>query len=568
MAKGNTGSIKTRFLLLAIIIIVANSLLGVYVIKTQVENILLSEKSTTLESIGNILSIYLRETYEKNIIQKGYIDLYSLPMPQQEMFFDIVRSSIQPYINAIRNSFPDIGITISTKDGIPLIQLKPGTGEFRPDFTFTTIKDVDIDGTPIFKVVVWEDKTSIKQYTSEISSKLFGAIGVLLILSILLTLTLVSQMTKDIEKLIADIEEIARSPQHKIKTPLPKELATIAGTVNEISERLWKNTTLLKDIIEANPMILILLDKSGNILYKHEKSDEVFGMFPLHQWLEIIMPTIKDYVRYKEYHIENRVRLGDRIFNIHVIPVREGTLLALEDITNISQMEEELRKKERLASLGTLSAGIAHEVRNPLTAIKGFAQMIARNPTSEKNSRYIKFIIDEVSKLESLIREILDFAKEKKPEKQMVKISSIIGNIRHIVKDIDIILERDMDICVDPNLFSSVFLNIIKNARDAGADRVEIDVESKEENGEAYDVIKIRNNGPPIPEDILPHIFEPFSTKKSTGTGLGLAIVHNIIASHGGEIKAYNDITGSVVFTITIPHRCEEPSVKESEVEL
>ncbi len=568
MAKGNTGSIKTRFLLLAIIIIVANSLLGVYVIKTQVENILLSEKSTTLESIGNILSIYLRELYEKNIIQEGYSDLYSLPMPKQEMFFDIVRSSIQPYINTIKDSFPDVGITISTKDGIPLIQLKPGTGEFRPDFTFTIIKDVDIDGTPIFKVVVWEDKTSIKQYTSEISSKLFGAIGVLLILSILLTLTLVSQMTKDIEKLIADIQEIARSPQHKIKTPLPKELATIAGTVNEISERLWKNTTLLKDIIEANPMILILLDKSGNILYKHERSDDVFGMFPLHQWLEIIMPTIKDYVRYKEYHIESRVRLGDRIFNIHVIPVREGTLLALEDITNISKMEEELRKKERLASLGTLSAGIAHEVRNPLTAIKGFAQMIARNPTSEKNSRYITFIIDEVSKLENLIREILDFAKEKKPQKQKVKISSIIGNIRHIVKDIDIILERDIDICVDPNLFSSVFLNIIKNARDAGASRVEIDVESKKENGEIYDIIRIINNGPPIPEDILPHIFEPFSTKKSTGTGLGLAIVHNIVTSHGGDIKAYNDINGSVVFAITIPHRCEESSLEEGETEI
>jgi two-component system sensor histidine kinase AtoS len=282
-------------------------------------------------------------------------------------------------------------------------------------------------------------------------------------------------------------------------------------------------------------------------------SEHVFGgLFPISEWLEIIMPEIKEYIRYKEYHILNRIRLGDRIVNIHVIPVREGTLLALEDITDISKMEEQMRQKERLAALGTLSAGIAHEVRNPLTAIKGFAQMIAKRPTSEKNAKYIKFIIDEVSKLENLVREILDFAKEKKPSKSYIKLDNILQSVRAIVSDIDIQLENDIEICADENLMSSVFLNIIKNAKDAGATEVVIKADKKE--GETE--IKIINNGPPIPEDILPHIFEPFSTRKSKGTGLGLAIVHNIITSHGGNIKAYNDING-VVFSITLPDDCQ-----------
>ncbi|NOZ91942.1 hypothetical protein GM182_06290 [bacterium 3DAC] len=551
--KKGKGSIKTRFLMLAILIIIANSVLGIYVIKTQVENILLNERSKTLEGIAGIITVKLKEIYNNQILKMNTSDIYTLPLPQQEAFFEEIRNETEPYLKTINETFPSVGITISSKNGIPIIELKPATGSGNPDFTYTIVKDIEIDGMPVFKVVVWEDKSSIQRYTSEISSKLINAIGILLIMSIILTLALVSQMTRDIEKLVNDIEEIAQSPKHKIDTGLPKELATIAETVNDISERLWKNTELLKDIIEASPMALILLDKEGHIRYKHQMSEHVFGgLFPISEWLEVIMPEIKEYIRYKEYHILNRVRLGDRIVNIHVIPVREGTLLALEDITDISKMEEQMRQKERLAALGTLSAGIAHEVRNPLTAIKGFAQMIAKRPTSEKNAKYIKFIIDEVSKLENLVREILDFAKEKKPSKSYISLDNILQSIRAIISDIDIQLENNTPICADENLMSSVFLNIIKNARDAGATKVLIKANKKDRETE----IKIINNGPPIPEDILPHIFEPFSTKKSKGTGLGLAIVHNIITSHGGTIKAYNDIDG-VVFSITLPDDCQ-----------
>ena len=547
------GSIKTRFLMLAILIIIANSVLGIYVIKTQVENILLSERSKTLEGIAGLITVKLEEIYSNQILKLGTSDIYTMPTQQQELFFDEIRSETEPYLKTINETFPSVGITISSKNGIPIIELKPATGAGNPDFTFTIVKDIEIDGIPVFKVVVWEDKSSIRMYTSEISSKLINAIGVLLVLSIMLTLALVSQMTRDIEKLVSEIEEIAQSPKHKIDTTLPKELATIAETVNDISERLWKNTELLQDIIEASPMALILLDKDGHIRYKHQMSEHVFGgLFPISEWLEIIMPEIQDYIRYKEYHILNRIRLGDRIVNIHVIPVREGTLLALEDITDISKMEEQMRQKERLAALGTLSAGIAHEIRNPLTAIKGFAQMIAKRPTSEKNAKYIKFIIEEVSKLENLVKEILDFAKEKKPSKSHIRLKDILQNIKTIVSDINIHVENDIEICADENLISSVFLNIIKNAREAGATEVIIKAEKREVDTE----IKIINNGPPIPEDILPHIFEPFSTRKSKGTGLGLAIVHNIITSHGGTIKAYNDING-VVFAITLPEDCK-----------
>jgi len=539
--------------MLAILIIIANSVLGIYVIKTQVENILLSERSKTLEGIAGLITVKLEEIYSNQILKLGTSDIYTMPTQQQELFFDEIRSETEPYLKTINETFPSVGITISSKNGIPIIELKPATGAGNPDFTFTIVKDIEIDGVPVFKVVVWEDKSSIRMYTSEISSKLINAIGVLLVLSIMLTLALVSQMTRDIEKLVSEIEEIAQSPKHKIDTTLPKELATIAETVNDISERLWKNTELLQDIIEASPMALILLDKDGHIRYKHQMSEHVFGgLFPISEWLEIIMPEIQDYIRYKEYHILNRIRLGDRIVNIHVIPVREGTLLALEDITDISKMEEQMRQKERLAALGTLSAGIAHEIRNPLTAIKGFAQMIAKRPTSEKNAKYIKFIIEEVSKLENLVKEILDFAKEKKPSKSHIRLKDILQNIKTIVSDINIHVENDIEICADENLISSVFLNIIKNAREAGATEVIIKAEKREVDTE----IKIINNGPPIPEDILPHIFEPFSTRKSKGTGLGLAIVHNIITSHGGTIKAYNDING-VVFAITLPEDCK-----------
>lgn len=550
--KKPKSSIKTRFLILALIIIISNSVLGVYVIRTHVENILLSEHSKTLKGIIDLLSVAIEKTYNQYILNARIDNIYELPLPQQEEFFNILASELNDYLDSISQTFPTISITVSTKDGIPIIERKSDIGVLNPDFTYTIVKDININGTPIVKVVVWENKTSILRYTTFITRELMKATIILSILSLILTLVIINQMTKDVENLVKDIEKIAQSPHQKITREFPREFHIIAETVNDISERLWKNTQLLKDIIEASPMALILLDKDGNIRYKHQMSEDLYGLFPISQWLDIIMPNIKEYIRYKEYHILNRVRLGDRIFNIHVIPVRDGTLLALEDITDVSKMEEELRQKERLASLGTLAAGIAHEVRNPLTAIKGFAQMIAKRPTAEKNKKYIDFIIREVSKLEKLIKEILDFAKEKKPEKETVHLSDIINNLKDIIQNIDIKLDTNATICGDPNLLSSVFLNIIQNAKDAGATEVTITAKRYEDKLE----VRIKNNGPPIPEDILPHIFEPFSTRKSKGTGLGLAIVHNIITSHGGHIAAYNDLDG-VVFVITLPNDCE-----------
>ena len=224
----------------------------------------------------------------------------------------------------------------------------------------------------------------------------------------------------------------------------------------------------------------------------------------------------------------------------------------------IEKYQNELVKRERLMTVGEMSARITHDLRNPLTAIKNaIVIMKMKNPEKIKeNQQYFDMIQDAVTRMNHQIDEVLAFVKTKEPERNFVEFSEISNNLLKIIsmpKNIKIsISDSNEKIWCDKIQLQNVLINIISNAiqaigKDEGKIMINFEVEDE------FDKITVKDNGHGIPENLLDTIFEPLYTTKQDGTGLGLVSCKNTIEAHNGKIYAQNSDEGGAIFTILLP---------------
>ena len=205
--------------------------------------------------------------------------------------------------------------------------------------------------------------------------------------------------------------------------------------------------------------------------------------------------------------------------------------------------ERQIRHMDRLSALGELSAGIAHEVRNPLTSIMVTADYLASEelPQNERK-KFWSILKTEINRLDRVIRNFLDFAKPKSSQKIPCSIKkvieSVIGLLTHQINknkiELNIDVSESPSLNVDPEQIKQALLNVILNALQAMPDGGTLQVRSYQE--DTYAVIKVSDTGPGISKEMQSKIFDPFFTTKQDGTGLGLSIVSKIIESHGGKV--------------------------------
>jgi PAS domain S-box-containing protein len=254
-----------------------------------------------------------------------------------------------------------------------------------------------------------------------------------------------------------------------------------------------------------------------------------------------------------------------------------GALMVLTEITALKRLELQIRRSDRLASLGTLSAGMAHEIKNPLVSIKTFAQLLPeRYQDSDFRETFSNLIGHEIDRIDSLVNQLLRFARPAKPHLKPMHVHEILDKslllVGHRLYQKDIKLTRsweaDVDtIRADPDQLEQVFLNFFLNAMDAMKNGGELNINTQirtdeqwvspftQSNGETREILRItiRDSGEGIRGEDIPHVFDPFFTTKDYGTGLGLSVVHGIVQEHGGQIEVESELKKGTAFHILLP---------------
>lgn len=240
-----------------------------------------------------------------------------------------------------------------------------------------------------------------------------------------------------------------------------------------------------------------------------------------------------------------------------------------------------MQRADRLAALGTLTAGLAHEIRNPLVAVKTFLQLLPEKFDDEEFRNYFLSVASsEVERISSLVTELLDFARPSEPQLKEEDINEIIERMITLVsteaKKKSLKITQNLSdnlplIQVDKDQIKQVFLNILLNAVQATPENGEIFITTRfftRKSDETFIQIEIRDTGPGIPPQELEHIFTPFYTTKAQGSGLGLSISNQIVEEHHGYIEVESQVGSGTAFIVNLPLNPNSRDKKDKEARI
>ncbi len=341
-------------------------------------------------------------------------------------------------------------------------------------------------------------------------------------------------------------------------------------------ERL--NSTIVTNLDSG----LMTINNSGRIRAFNRYAEELTGVSQRDAYDRAVTDLIPGFSAFDDIfdlqrqEVEYETPTGNRmIFGFKSVPFtdaygnRLGAIIDFQDLTVWKRMEERLKKADRLAAIGELSARIAHEIRNPLASVSGSVQLIALGGGIAAGDRkLLDIVLRETERLNGLITDFLAYARPKRPIKVAMKLRGCVENLVALLVS-DPRFERvtvqnqcpdDLSVEVDRDQFQQVFWNLLTNAADAMPAGGTINVQSmvlktrehlKGQGGEVR--IDVTDNGAGMAPEDVNRIFEPFFTTKTGGTGLGLATVYRIIEAHDGMIAVDSSIGKGTTFTIYLP---------------
>ncbi|MBA1336974.1 MAG: hypothetical protein HPY66_3410 [Firmicutes bacterium] len=249
----------------------------------------------------------------------------------------------------------------------------------------------------------------------------------------------------------------------------------------------------------------------------------------------------------------------------------EGLVLVLEDVSELRKLENQVRRADKLSAVGELASGVAHEIRNPLGIIKAIAQTINGEIKNDDAKEGIGIIVQEVDRANSVIKNLLDFARPNIGNTKVHRLNSIMEDTIRITRKyaeqnrVEMVYEAVGEIFVqaDKEKLQQAFVNVILNSVQAMPDGGSLNISVAEDERTAK--VSFADNGTGIPPDRLEKVFEPFYTTKDMGTGLGLAITHRIIEEHKGYIEVESTVGKGTVVSIYLPSQPGEVENFEQE---
>ncbi|MBA4423394.1 MAG: hypothetical protein C0390_09925 [Syntrophus sp. (in: bacteria)] len=348
-----------------------------------------------------------------------------------------------------------------------------------------------------------------------------------------------------------------------------------------VNRTLDRMKTYTENVVESMADGLVSIDREGKIVTLNRQAGEILGsgrerlegktiVSVLGEGIGRILGSAEGQALVRDREMEFHKDKNGRIpLSISVAPLRDekgqemGAVLLIKDLREIRDLQEKVHRSERLASLGRLAAGVAHEIRNPLSSIKGFAQYFVKRFSGQPEEQgYASVMVREVDRLNRVITELLDFAGPKEPHREPQSLETIAEQaLKLLAPDLEarkVEVVKDYEpglpaVSVDRDRISQVFINILLNAVESMEAGGEIRISLRRCGLPPAVEISVADTGAGIPAGDLEKVFEPFFSRKRKGTGLGLAIVHQIVESHRGDIRVESRPGKGTTFRIRLP---------------
>jgi two-component system sensor histidine kinase PilS (NtrC family) len=334
---------------------------------------------------------------------------------------------------------------------------------------------------------------------------------------------------------------------------------------------------LNRDIVRSLSSGLVTVDLGGKVLTINQAAADMLGAGAEQapsQPVESLLPGIAE--RLQGLAPGGTLRRSDltlpdaRVLGISVSPLRDdhdhviGRVVNFQDLTELRTLEETMRRAERLATVGQLAAGIAHEIRNPLASISGSVELLGQAPrVSDDDKALMAIVVREIERLDQLINELLEYANPRPRTLVRFDLLTVLTEVVHVMRqdksrnEVTLVTElppQPVMITADPSQLRQVMWNLCRNAAEAAAGASGGGVVTVRAREDSIGVsIEVEDNGPGIAAEHVSRIFDPFFTTKKRGTGLGLATSHAIVTEHGGTVDVRSEPGRGTRFVVRLP---------------
>ncbi|HWR45125.1 two-component system sensor histidine kinase AtoS [Sporomusa sp.] len=596
-------TLRNKMILFTLIIVSIPILLTGYVIKLETQEALLVEKQTKLFGIALLLDNYLGEGYNEILTAKNARNA------DRATQIKVLNEALKNYTDTLTNAYPGVGAGYYSKEldaiitygpsnnyadkvGITIGPTHPGrkvmsTSERLVEFAPMVRGDIMNAMVPVVRhgeVVgyIWANELTddIHAQMASMDYNIYLSVSIGIIVSLLLIFWMIRGFIHNVETIKNGLEQLRFDLRHRIN-PMEGEMGQISDAINHMARSLLNAQTLNENIMHSIADGVITVDIDGNITSANKSAEALTGFIcseivdkPYKEifcegrhFNSLLLDTLATGTNYIGIEMDYPVKNGDIYISISTSRLKDstdkiiGAVVVFKDLTEQHRLQAQMLRAERLASLGELMAGVAHEIRNPLTAIKGFVQYLQGTDNEAERKEYMPVIIKEVDRVNRVIETLLYFARPCKTNYSLVDINGLIEETLVLVKNtgtkhkLEFRLQLDETIPQikgDAEQLKQVLLNLFINAVQAIPDQGILEIKTWQEYS-GFVHVKITDTGNGINPADLSKVFDPFFTTKATGTGLGLAVVQRIINAHYGRVDIQSEIGCGTAVTLQFP---------------
>lgn len=588
--------LRNQMILMALLMVIVPTLSIGYIVETEGRSAVLSEKEKKLSAVVHLLDQALGARFD---------DFTALP---REDRIRALNAELGPITERITQAFPGVGAGYYNKAldaiityapsalyqnnvGVTIAADHPGREVMRSNapvvFSGRQVRGdilnsmipITRDGDVVGYIWANELTEDIQRQAWKMDMRIIAVLAAGLLCSLLLIVLFSRRLGANIDIITDGLSTLAQKTPAQLPN-LPGELGQISRSVNALAQTLRETKTLNDLIIENAADGVIAIDRQGDVTTMNPAAEMITG-YTLNELVGQPYATlfsdphfaspVLDTLAHGTEHLAQEVSFParDRTIELSVTTSRIhnpngeliGALVIFSDLTARKETQRRLAQTERLATLGELMAGVAHEVRNPLTAIRGYVQIIRQQTSLPVHQEYLSVVLKEIDSINRVIQQLLDFSRPRQSQWQQVLLNSLIEETLILVQTsgvqarIAFNVEQDKElpaIVADRELLKQVILNILINSVQAISTCGEIRIRTLSYSTTQQAVI-IEDNGCGIDIALQKKIFDPFFTTKASGTGLGLALSQRIINAHQGDIHVASMPGCGATFTLILP---------------